>query len=105
MSAVSPHAALPAQDLLHPLATATAAARPSGPVGRAVALVYGTCALLAVAYPQALAAWLDEFEPNPVVAIAQSGTARLVAISEGLGVARISGQVRDLGKQLTRKPD
>ncbi|KMO34404.1 hypothetical protein VQ02_19155 [Methylobacterium variabile] len=76
-----------------------------GPAGRAIALVYATCLLLALAYPQALAAWLDDFEPNPVVEAAQGGAARLVALSESLGIARISGSVRDLGKGLTRKPD
>ncbi|AIQ91356.1 hypothetical protein [Methylobacterium oryzae] len=76
-----------------------------GPAGRTVATVWATCLLLALAYPQALSSWLDDFEPNPVVDVAQSCVGRLIAVSESLGAARLSGAVRDLGKTIVRKPD
>ncbi|TGE00615.1 hypothetical protein [Methylobacterium nonmethylotrophicum] len=76
-----------------------------GPAGRTIAVVYGTCLLLALAYPQALVAWLDDFEPNPAVDAAQACASRLVALSESLGLAPISGALRERGKDLTRKPD
>lgn len=76
-----------------------------GPVGRTVAVVYATCLLLALVYPQALASWLDDFEPNPLVDAAQGCAARLVGMSESLGIAQISGASREIGKGLTRKPD
>ena len=100
-----PADALPsATDLARPGPMETGLVR-LGPAGRTVAVVYATCLLLALAYPQALASWLDDFEPNPVVDAAQGGAARLVALSESLGLAPVSGSVRSLGKGLTRKPD
>jgi hypothetical protein len=85
-------------------ASAVAPARHGAPA-QAVAVVYATCALLALAYPQAIVAWLDDFEPNPVVSIAQGCAARLVDVSEGLGLAQISGRIRETGRRLTRKAD
>lgn len=75
-----------------------------GPAGRTVAIVYGTCLLLALAYPQAITAWLDAFEPNPVVETARACAARLVAVSERLGIAPVSASLRDRGRDLTAKP-
>ncbi|ACS42993.1 MULTISPECIES: hypothetical protein [Methylorubrum] len=103
-TAIEPAAAHPVRDLVPNLATGGMGIIRMGPAGRTVAAVYATCALLALAYPQALASWLDDFEPNPVVDVAQAGVARLVAVSEALGVAQISESLRDLGKSITRKP-
>jgi hypothetical protein len=76
-----------------------------GPAAQTVLIVWATCLLLALSYPQALASWLDDFEPNPVVDAAQSCVGRLAAVSEALGIARFSNAVRDLGRSITHRPE
>ncbi|GJD87855.1 hypothetical protein BHAOGJBA_1360 [Methylobacterium hispanicum] len=103
-TAIESAAAHPVRDLVPDLATEGMGIIRMGAAGRTVAAVYATCALLALAYPQALASWLDDFEPNPVVDVARAGVARLVAVSETLGVAQTSEYLREIGKSITRKP-
>lgn len=104
-TAIEPAIALPPGEIMPDLQHGAAALSAFGSAGRAVATVWATCLLLALAYPQALAAWLDDFEPNPVVSFAQNCTGRLVTVSEALGIAKISDAARDLGKSIVRKPE
>ncbi len=104
-TAIEPAIAVPAGEIVPDLVLTSGARMGLGPAGRAVAMVWATCLLLALAYPQALASWLDDFEPNPAVDVAQNCVGRLVAVSESLGISRFSGAVRDLGRTIVRKPD
>jgi hypothetical protein len=102
---VEPAGALPVDVPVPGLSRDGAAGAGIGPAARSVVVAWATCLLLALSYPQALAAWLDDFEPNPVVEAAQGCVGRLARISETLGIAGISGAARELGRSITRKPD
>ncbi|GJE39783.1 hypothetical protein [Methylobacterium persicinum] len=102
---VEPSIALSPGEIMPDLQDKAAARSEFGSAGRAVAAVWATCLLLALAFPQAIASWLDDFEPNPVVAVAQNCTSRLMAVSETLGIATFSGAARELGKSVVRKPE
>ncbi|WP_018259706.1 hypothetical protein [Methylobacterium sp. WSM2598] len=88
---------------LRPLAEEAGSVTVAQPAA-AILVVWGTLALLALADPRPIADWLDEMEPNPVVRAAQGGAARLVAASEALGLAQLSGRVREASRTLTRRP-
>jgi hypothetical protein len=89
MEAVVPQAR-PAESV----AGAAAERRARSPLFVAAVLLYATTALLLLAFPRSVSAWLDDFTPNRTINALKVGTGALEYTADRIGVSSALDSVR-----------